>query len=112
MIWPGLCAQRRRSDLIVQEMGQDLVRQWKLVIEMRNVPFETQRDILFFVGERLPRFGHAAFDATGNGAYLAEVAAQKWGARVSRSSCTRNGIARTARPISRPSATGRSDRGG
>lgn len=71
------------SDLIVQEMGQDLVREWKLVIEMRNVPFETQRDILFFVGERIPRFGHAAFDATGNGAYLAEVAAQKWGARVS-----------------------------
>jgi phage FluMu gp28-like protein len=50
---------------------------------MRNVPFETQKQILFFVGERLPRFGHGALDATGNGAYLAEVAAQKWGARIS-----------------------------
>lgn len=71
------------SDLIIQELGQDMTRRWKLVIEMRNVPFETQRDILFFVGERLPRFGHGAFDATGNGAYLAEVAAQKWGERIS-----------------------------
>ena len=71
------------SDLVIQELGQDLTRRWRLVIEMRNVPFETQKQILFFVGERLPRFGHGALDATGNGAYLAEVAAQKWGARIS-----------------------------
>lgn len=71
------------SDLVIQELGQDLTRRWKLVIEMRNVPFESQKQILFFVGERLPRFGHGALDATGNGAYLAEVAAQKWGERIS-----------------------------
>lgn len=71
------------SDLVISEFGQDLTRRWKMVIELRNVPFEAQRDILFFVGERLPRFGHGALDATGNGAYLAEVAAQKWGERVS-----------------------------
>lgn len=71
------------SDLIIQELGQDLTRRWKLVIEMRNVPFETQKQILFFVVARLPRFGHGALDATGNGAYLAEVAAQKFGARIS-----------------------------
>lgn len=71
------------SDLIIQELGQDLTRRWKLVIEMRNVPFETQKQILFFVASRLPRFGHGALDATGNGAYLAEVAAQKFGARIS-----------------------------
>ncbi|MDE2595964.1 MAG: hypothetical protein KGL44_03705 [Sphingomonadales bacterium] len=71
------------SDLVIQELGADLHRRWKLVIEMRNVPFETQKQILFFVGERLPRFGHGALDATGNGAYLAEVAAQKWGERIS-----------------------------
>ncbi|MBB3858887.1 phage FluMu gp28-like protein [Novosphingobium hassiacum] len=71
------------SDLIIQELGQDLTRRWKLVFEMRNVPFETQKQILFFVVSRLPRFGHGALDATGNGAYLAEVAAQKFGARIS-----------------------------
>lgn len=88
--------QRRRHDLgwdfarsgdvsgpVITETGQDMVRRWKLVLELRNVPFETQRDILFYVGDMLPNFGHAAFDATGNGGYLAEVAAQRWGERVS-----------------------------
>lgn len=71
------------SDMVIQELGQDLTRTWRLVIEMRNVPFETQKQITFFVIPRLPRFGHGAFDASGNGAYLAEVAAQKWGERIS-----------------------------
>lgn len=71
------------SVIIVNELGQDLIRRGKLVIELRNVPYETQRDVVFYLGDALPRFGHAAFDATGNGAYLAEVAAQKWGKRVS-----------------------------
>lgn len=71
------------SVIIVNELGRDLVRRGKLVIELRNVPFETQRDVVFYLGDALPRFGHGAFDATGNGAYLAEVANQKWGERVS-----------------------------
>lgn len=71
------------SVLIVTSTEQDLVRHWRLVVELRNVPFETQRDVVFFVGDALPRFGHGAFDATGNGAYLAEVARQKWGERIS-----------------------------
>ncbi|MBV1917601.1 MAG: hypothetical protein KUG65_06025 [Sphingomonadaceae bacterium] len=71
------------SAKIITELGQDLVRRQKLVIELRNVPYETQRDIVFYVGDALPRLGHGAFDATGNGAYLAEVSAQRWGERVS-----------------------------
>jgi phage FluMu gp28-like protein len=63
------------SGPIVTELGQDLVRRQKLVLELRNVPFETQRDVAFYILRRLPRLGHAAFDATGNGAYLAEVCA-------------------------------------
>ncbi|WP_242095487.1 hypothetical protein [Sphingomonas sp. CROZ-RG-20F-R02-07] len=88
--------QNRRHDLgsdfartgdgagtIVTELGQDLVRRTKLVLEMHNVPFEMQRDVLFFVQDRLPRYGHGAFDAGGNGAYIAEVSAQRYGARIS-----------------------------
>jgi len=71
------------SDLIITELGQDLVRRWKLVVEMRNVPFEAQRDIVFYCVDALPRFGHGALDATGNGAYLAEVTQQRYGERVS-----------------------------
>lgn len=63
------------SGPVVTETGQDLVRRQRLVLELRNVPFETQREVAFFIMERLPRFGHGAFDATGNGAYLAEVCA-------------------------------------
>jgi phage FluMu gp28-like protein len=68
---------------IVTEMGRDLIRRARLVLEMRNVPFEMQRDVLFYLQERLPRYGHGAFDASGNGAYIAEVSRQKFGERVS-----------------------------
>lgn len=48
-------------------------------LELRNVPFEQQKQILFYVVDRLPRFMAGAMDATGNGAYLAEVAMQRYG---------------------------------
>lgn len=50
------------------------------VIELRNVPYEQQRQVVFYVIDRLPRFAAAAFDASGNGGYLAEVAMQRYGA--------------------------------
>ena len=49
------------------------------VVELENMPFEQQRQVLFFIIERLPRFQAGALDATGNGAYLAEVAAMQFG---------------------------------
>lgn len=49
------------------------------VIELRNVPFEQQKQILFYLLDRLPRFRAGAMDARGNGQYLAEVAMQKYG---------------------------------
>jgi phage FluMu gp28-like protein len=49
------------------------------VLELRNVPFEQQKQILFYVVDRLPRFRAGALDARGNGQYLAEVAMQKYG---------------------------------
>ncbi len=71
------------SDLVITSLEPDLRRRQRLVVEMRNVPFESQKQIGFFVVPRLPRFGHGAFDATGNGAYLAEVHRQKFGTRIS-----------------------------
>jgi phage FluMu gp28-like protein len=68
---------------IVTELGRDLVRRGKLVLEMHNVPFEMQRDVLFYIQDRLPRYGHGAFDAGGNGAYIAEVSNQRYGAKIS-----------------------------
>jgi len=70
------------TDILVMEIGADLVRRTKLVVELRNVPFDQQREILFYVADRLPRFSKGAMDKTGNGAYLAEIAAQRYGEKI------------------------------
>lgn len=50
------------------------------IVELRNVPFRQQEQILFYIVDRLPRFRYGALDARGNGQYLAERAMQKYGA--------------------------------
>lgn len=62
------------------EIGKTLKRTVPFTVEMRNVPFEQQRQVLFYICDRLPRFVGGKMDAGGNGSYLAEVAAQKYGA--------------------------------
>lgn len=72
----------RVSDLTVivpGEIGPTLTRTVPFVAELRNIPFEQQRQVLFYIVDRLPRLVAGKMDATGNGAYLAEVAAQKYG---------------------------------
>jgi phage FluMu gp28-like protein len=54
-----------------------------LIVEMANIPHEQQRQVLWHVLDHLPRLSHAALDAGGNGSYLAEVTAQRYGSRVS-----------------------------
>lgn len=49
------------------------------VVELRNVPFRQQEQVLFFLADRLPRFSGGAMDSRGNGQYLAEVAMQRYG---------------------------------
>lgn len=58
---------------------QDLRRRTPFVVQLRNVPFRAQEQILFFICDRLPRFSGAALDARGNGQYLAEVTRQRYG---------------------------------
>jgi phage FluMu gp28-like protein len=59
---------------------QALQRVCPFLLEMRNVPFKQQEQIVFWIIDRLPRFNFGAFDARGNGQYLAEVAMQRYGA--------------------------------
>ena len=59
---------------------QQLERRCPFIVEMRNVPFKQQEQICFWLCDNLPRFTHGAFDARGNGQYLAEVAMQRYGA--------------------------------
>ncbi|MFA6290220.1 MAG: terminase family protein [Victivallales bacterium] len=49
-------------------------------LELRNIPFQQQEQIFYYICDRLPRFRYGALDARGNGQYLAERAMQKYGA--------------------------------
>lgn len=59
--------------------GADLVRRPCFSVELGGCPFAQQRQILTYIVEWLPRFFSAALDAGGNGAELAEYAADTWG---------------------------------
>lgn len=50
------------------------------VLELRNMPFQQQEQILFYIVSKLPRFTFGGLDARGNGQFLAERAMQKYGA--------------------------------
>jgi phage FluMu gp28-like protein len=72
----------RSGDLTViwpVQIGRDMVRRPPFVLELRQVPFAQQRQILWYVIDRLPRFSGAAMDATGNGAAIAEETATRYG---------------------------------
>jgi phage FluMu gp28-like protein len=69
-----------RTVIAIGHLTQGLKRRVPLVIELLNVPFEHQKQILFFALDRVPKLTAGQLDATGNGAYLAEVAALKYGA--------------------------------
>ncbi len=67
------------SVITILEEDEQLVHRVKAVIELGNCPFSCQEEILFHIVDRLPRFRGGAMDATGNGAALAEKAAQRYG---------------------------------
>ena len=72
----------RTADLTVlapMEIGATLRRTVPFLVELRNVPFRQQEQILFHLCDRLPRFRAAKLDARGNGQYLAEQAVYRYG---------------------------------
>lgn len=79
VLWPGQLAR-----------GTVLLRV-PFAVELRNIPFEEQRFILFWLVEHLPRFAGGALDARGLGAMIAELAAQRFGAsRIQQVKATRD----------------------
>jgi phage FluMu gp28-like protein len=73
----------RTGDLTVIapcQVQQNLTRRFPFLVELANAPFKAQEQILFYIVDRLPRFSAGKLDATGNGAYLAEVAKQRYSA--------------------------------
>ncbi|MGF1727198.1 terminase large subunit domain-containing protein [Photobacterium nomapromontoriensis] len=72
----------RKGDLsIFVPLGirKNLSKYVPFVVELRNMTYDAQRQILHYLLEALPRKRGMAFDATGNGGYLAESAALKYG---------------------------------
>ncbi|RRN04674.1 hypothetical protein EIM44_04340 [Bibersteinia trehalosi] len=57
-------------------------RRLALTLEIRNCPYDQQKQIMLFVLSKLPRFIGSAFDATGNGGYLAESALLRYGSSM------------------------------
>lgn len=62
------------------ERGRDLVVRFPFLLELRNVPYDQQEQVLFYLIRRLPNFQAGAQDARGNGQSVAEHAQQAFGA--------------------------------
>jgi phage FluMu gp28-like protein len=75
---------RNRDQSVIAVLEEDLgiAHRVRLVVELANCPFSSQQRILEFIVDRLPGFRGGAMDATGNGAALAEAAAQKYGVEM------------------------------
>lgn len=73
---------RNLTSITVLEEDVDLTQRCKLQLELFNCPFSSQQQILFYIIDKLPRFRGGAMDAGGNGAALAEAAAQKYGTEM------------------------------
>lgn len=72
----------RSSDLSAVACGQIdelTVLHCRLMIEMRNVPFREQKQLLDYLCARMPLFASAKMDARGNGQQMAEDMQDDWG---------------------------------
>lgn len=67
------------SDIWPLQEQPDCSLHTPFLVELRGIPYEQQRQVLFYIAHRLPMFRGGAHDATGNGGYLAEAAAQEFG---------------------------------
>lgn len=73
---------RDLSVFCVLDETPTLVNRARLQVELSNCPFAQQEQILRFMIDRMPRRRGIALDATGLGAHLAEVIAQRYGASM------------------------------
>lgn len=59
---------------------RNLKRRVPFIVELRGMPFVQQRQVLWYLIDRLPRFVGAALDSRGLGMQISEETAQKYGA--------------------------------
>lgn len=54
------------------------------LVELKNVPYNQQLQVLFTIGDALPRLSGMVIDSQGNGSYVGEAAHDKYGSLVLR----------------------------
>ena len=64
------------------EIGETLRRTCPFLLEMHNTPHQQQVQAVTYVCDRLPRFSGGAFDAKGNGSFLAEAMVDAYGSII------------------------------
>ncbi|WP_228723040.1 hypothetical protein [Limnobaculum xujianqingii] len=67
------------SDIGIGSIETDTRRIMRLTVELRNVPYNQQREIAFFIIDHTPRIVGIAVDKTGNGGYLGEALLLRYG---------------------------------
>ncbi|GLX86362.1 Mu-like prophage FluMu protein gp28 [Thalassotalea loyana] len=75
----------RKGDLSVfapLQINKDLTKRFPFILEMSHLTYDTQKALMFYICDNLPRLQGLAFDATGNGGYLAEAAAERYGTEM------------------------------
>ncbi|HHB6895312.1 TPA: terminase family protein [Klebsiella pneumoniae] len=63
-------------------VNSDMSREVPFLVELGNVPFKQQEQALFFICDALPRRDGIKLDARGNGQYVSEQAAERYGDEV------------------------------
>lgn len=68
------------TDILPLMEMENLVLRSLFLCDLRNIPFQQQEQIFYFICDRLPALSGLALDSRGNGQYLGERAMQRYGA--------------------------------
>lgn len=70
------------TSFVVLAQQQNLIKSVRFIVELGNMPYKQQEQIVLFILKHLPHFAGAAFDARGNGGYLAESARDEYSSLI------------------------------
>ncbi|TNG92277.1 hypothetical protein FHQ28_12440 [Pasteurellaceae bacterium USgator11] len=70
------------TSITISAEQTNLTNKVRFIVELGNMPYKQQEQIVLYILNGLPLFSGAAFDARGNGGYLAEAARDKYGSEL------------------------------
>ncbi|PAX17065.1 hypothetical protein CLI92_05835 [Vandammella animalimorsus] len=72
------------SAIAPNEVSPNLHQRIPFLVELKNVPYNQQLQVLFAIADALPRLSGMVIDSRGNGSYVGEAAHDKYGSVVDR----------------------------